>query len=221
MLAKDLISDTVPSLHTSDNGAKALSLMEIFRVSHLPIVNNTEFLGLISDNDIYDLNSADEPIGNHTLSLQRPFAKKDQHVFEVLDIAAKQDLSVIPVLDEKNGYMGVITLRDLVKHLAEYSAIKQPGGIIILEMNQNDYSPSQIAQIIESNDAKILSLFVSNQKDSTQIEVTIKINKTDIAGILQTFNRFNYQVKATYSEDEKLEDIYNDRFEMLIKYLNV
>ncbi len=221
MLAKDLISDTVPSLHTSDTGVKALSLMEIFRVSHLPIVNNLEFLGLISDVDIYDLNMADEPIGNHTLSLTSPFVMKDQHLFEVIEMAATHNLSVIPVLDDKKSYLGVITLRDLIKYLADFSAIKQPGGIVVLEMNEHDYSPSQIAQITESNDAKILGMFVSSVKDTTLVEVTVKVNKIDLSGVLQTFNRYNYKVKATYLEDEKLDDLYSDRFEMLLKYINL
>ena len=221
MLAKDLISDVVPPLHTSDSGMKALSLMDIFRVSHLPIVNNTEFLGLISDKDIYDLNMADEPIGNHTLSLTRPYVIKDQHMFEVIDLAGRQDLSVIPVLDQNKGYLGVITLRDIIRYFAEFAALKQPGGIFVLEMNEHDYSPSQIAQIIETNDAKILGMFASAQKDSTKIEVTVKTNKTDLAGIIQTFNRYNYTLKATYLEDDKLDELYNDRYELFMKYLNV
>jgi len=220
MLAKDLISDVIPPLHTSDTGLKALSLMEIFRVSHLPIVNNREFLGLISDNDIYDLNAAEEPIGNHSLSLQQSFARQNQHLFEVLHLVAEHDLTVVPVLDEKNNYLGSISLRDLIHHLTSYTAINQPGSIIVLEMNQHDYSPSQIAQIIESNDAKILCMFVSNHKDSTLIEVTIKVNKTDIGAIIQTFTRYNYTIKASYGEDS-LDELYRQRFDMLLKYLNI
>ena len=82
MLAKDFISGIVPALHTSDTGQKALNWMEVFRVSHLPIVNDKEFLGLISDTDIYDMNMADEPIGNHNLSLFSPFVYLDQHIYE-------------------------------------------------------------------------------------------------------------------------------------------
>ena len=119
MLAKELISDIVPALRTSDTGLKALSYMDIFRISHLPIVNNTDFLGLISDKDIYDMNMAEEAIGNHTLSLIRPSVTKDQHIYEVIELAARLDLSVIPVLDEKNNYLGVITQTDLLKYFSE------------------------------------------------------------------------------------------------------
>src|SRR6266540_1483027 len=98
MLAKDLISDVIPALRTSDTGVKALYWMDIFRISHLPIVNNEEFLGLISDKDIYDLNTADEAIGNHNLSLFSPFVYENQHVYEIIELTAKLQLTVVPVL---------------------------------------------------------------------------------------------------------------------------
>ena len=86
MLAKDLISDVIPALKTSDSGQKALYWMDIFRISHLPIVNNEDFLGLISDKDIYDLNMSEDPIGNHTLSLFSPYVTDNQHVYEVMEL---------------------------------------------------------------------------------------------------------------------------------------
>ena len=119
MQAKELISEMVPALRTSDTGLKALSYMDIFRISHLPIVNNTEFLGLISDKDIYDMNMAEEPIGNHTLSLTRSAVTCDQHIYEVIELAARFELTVIPVLDDKNNYLGIITQTDLLKYFSD------------------------------------------------------------------------------------------------------
>jgi acetoin utilization protein AcuB len=221
MLAKELTSDIVPALRTSDTGLKALSYMDIFRISHLPIVNNTDFLGLISDKDIYDLNMAEEPIGNHTLSLIRPFVTNNQHVYEVVELAARLELTVIPVLDEKNNYLGVITQNDLMKYFSELLAVKNPGAIIVLEMNQNDFSLSQISQIIEGNDAKVLSLYITTNNNTTKVDVTIKINKTEISSILQTFERYNYTVKESYMNSELMSDLYDDRYEMFMRYLNV
>lgn len=221
MHAKDLISDIVPALRTSDTGLKALSYMDIFRISHLPIVNNTEFLGLISDKDIYDLNMAEEPIGNHTLSLSRPFVFFNQHIYEIIEVASRLELSVTPVLDDKNNYLGVITQHDLLRYTSELLAIKQPGAIIVLEMNTNDYSLSQIAQIVEGNNAKILSAYISTSSDTTKMDVTLKINKNDISSIMQTFNRYNYTIKASYMENDNLTELLDDRYEMFMRFLNV
>jgi acetoin utilization protein AcuB len=221
MLAKELISEVIPILLTSDKGIKALTWMEIFRVSHLPIVNDKEFLGLISDTDIYDLNEADEPIGAHPLSLIRPFVYGKQHIYEVIALVSKLKLTIVPVLDEHDHYIGSISLQDLVSHFSQLAAAEEPGAIIILELNLHDYIFTEIAQIIEGNDAKILSLYVSTFKNSTKLDLTLKLNTTNLISIIQTFERYNYTIKASFMEDENLDHFYNERFESFMNYLDV
>ena len=221
MLAKDLISDVIPSLKTSDSGQKALYWMDIFRISHLPIVNNEDFLGLISDKDIYDLNMSEEPIGNHTLSLFSPYVTDNQHVYEVMELASRMMLTVVPVLDQNNRYLGLITMTDLLHYFADMAAIKQPGGILVLEINTRDYSLTQIAQIVESNDAKILSMYISSHSLSTKMEVTLKINRQDLTSIIQTFNRFNYIIRASFMNDDDMDSLYENRYDLFMKYLNI
>ena len=221
MLAKELISDVIPALKTSDTGVKALYWMDIFRISHLPIVNNTEFLGLISDTDIYDLNSPDEPIGNHNLSLFSPYVTEDQHVYEAIELVSNLKLSVIPVLDQNKNYLGMITSQKLMHYMGELFAVKNPGGIIILEINVNDYSLTQIAQIVESNDAKILSLYITTPPETTKMEVTLKINRVDLTSIIQTFIRFEYIIKASFMENDEMDSLYNNRFEHFLHFLNI
>ncbi|MCK4852628.1 MAG: CBS domain-containing protein [Bacteroidales bacterium] len=221
MLAKDLISEVVPALKTSDTGLQALAWMDIFRISHLPIVNNQEFLGLISDKDIYNLNMAEEAIGNHKLSLFSPYILLSQHIYEVIEIVSRLKLTVVPVLDEQKNYQGLITLNDLLQSFANLSALKHPGGIIELELNVNDYTLTEISQIVESNDAKILSMYVSSPEDSMQMTITLKVNTTDITSIIQTFNRYDYTVKASYMESGELEDLLHNRYEAFMKFLNI
>lgn len=219
MLAKELISDIVPALKTSDTGLKALSWMEIFRISHMPIVNNKEFLGLISDTDIYDLNMADEPIGNHKLSLFSPYVTADQHIYEVIEIVSRLDLTVVPVL-EKKKFLGLITLNDLIQCFSGLLSVNNPGAIIVLELHQNDYSLSEISQIIESNDSRILSIYTRSPEESMKMEVIIKVNRTDITSIIQTFERFDYNIKASFMDDDELDSLYDNRFESFMRYLN-
>lgn len=221
MLARDLMSDVVPALKTSDTGQQALLWMDIFRISHLPIVNNYEFLGLISDKDIYNLNMTEEAIGAHSLSLMSPYVFEDQHIYEVIELASRLNLSVIPVLKRDNAYLGLITLNDLVTHFASLSALQHPGGIIVLELLENDYSMTQISQIIEGNDAKILSMYISSDKDTNRIFLTLKINRIDLTSIIQTFERYNYTLKASYMKEDDADSLYKNRYEYFMKYLNI
>ncbi|MHC1708269.1 MAG: CBS domain-containing protein [Bacteroidales bacterium] len=220
MTAKDLIYDKIPPLKTSDTGFDALALMDEYRVSHLPIINDEELLGVISDDDIFSLNQYAESIGNHNLSLSRVFVHEDQHIYEVIRLFAENKLTLIPVLDKKNVYLGVITLRILVEKFAEYTAVGTPGGVLILEINERDYSLSQIAQIVESNDALILSVFLHSYPDSTRMEVILKVNKLDLTPIIATFNRYDYIIKASFSESQ-YDDFLRDRFDSFMNYLNV
>ena len=220
MLARELISDVVTALKTSDSGTSALSWMEVFRVKHLPIVNHREFLGLISDSDIYDLNDPDEPVGNHSLSLQKPYVKEEQHIYEVIELMSRLELTLVPVLNQEKQYLGIITQEDLTRKFAHLSAMQQPGGIIELEMNQHDYSLSEISQIIESNNGRILSLYVASSEDNSRLRVTLKINLTDLTSVLETLNRYNYTVVSSHMNTEDLDEFYQERFDVFLKYLN-
>jgi acetoin utilization protein AcuB len=221
MIAADLISEIIPALKTSDTGQTALNWMEIFRISHLPIVNNLDFLGLISDNDIYDMNQPEEPIGSHELTLLKPYVTTDQHLFEVIGIASQMKLSVVPVLDSNSHYKGVIITNDLVRHLASISSMDQPGGIIVLEMIERDYSLTQIAQIVESNNIKVLSMYMTSPSDSLRLEVTLKVNTTDLLALIRTFERYNYEVKTWVTTNDSIDRFYSERFDLLMKYLNM
>ena len=221
MLAKDMISDVVPALKTSDTAQTALNWMEIFRVSHLPIVNESDYLGLISDSDIYDLNQPEEPIGNHPLSLPRPSVKAHQHIYEGLALAARHKLTVIPVVDDENHFRGCITSTELIAALARISSIDQPGGILILKVLQRDYSMSRISQIVESNDARILSMHITSQPESTSLEITLKVNTSDLASIIRTFERYSYEVTTWVTDNDELDRFYTDRYNLLMKYLNM
>lgn len=220
MLAEKLISESVPPLKTSDTGLKALSWMDEFRVSHLPIVNNFQLLGVITEEDIMDLNEPEQPLGNHKLSLTRPYVYESQHIYDVVKLIHSQQLTVVPVLDEKNHYVGVITMHDLVKSFANMCAIDNPGGIIVLELGVRDYSLTEIARLVESNDAKILSVYLTSQPDSAKIELTLKIDKTELTHILATFERFNYTIKASFHQNEFVDHL-RDRYESFIRYLNI
>lgn len=221
MLAKDLVSDSITTLKTSDSAELALSIMDELKVAHLPIVNNETFLGLISEDDIFEINKLDEPIGSYNLSHTGAYVVVSQHIFDVIRLANELELTLVPVIDTKKNYLGCITLQDLVRHFVNITSINHPGGIIVLEVNTNDYSLSEIGRIVESNDAKILSSYLSSFNDSSKLEVTIKVNKIDIAGIIQTFNRYDYIIKSFFSEENRYDDLLDDRFNSLMRYLDI
>ncbi len=220
MIAKELISDGILPLKTSDTGKTALSWMEDLRLLHLPLVENGKLLGLVSEFDIYAFNRFDEEMGSHSLSLHKPYVYDYQHIYDVLKLVQLHRLSLVPVVDTEEQYLGSITLQTLLEHFALSLSVNEPGGIIVLGMNVHDYVLSEIARIIESNDSKILSLIVQTELDSTRLQLTLKLNKRDIASVLQTFNRFNYNVLASFGAEDDFDDL-KERYESLMTYLRI
>ncbi len=221
MLANELINDIILPLRTSDKGSNALNWMEELRVTHLPIVNNEAFLGLVSEKDIYDMNDFEEPLGNYQLSLSRPYVLYNQHLFDVVRVVCTMKLSLIPVLDFNEDYLGCITQSRLLEELVESGSLGQPGGIIVLQMNVVDYSLHEIARLVESNDAKILSCCTRTFAESTKIDVSLKLNKIDVSSVIQTFNRFEYQIIASFSDENNYDDLLKERYGALMNYLNI
>jgi CBS domain-containing protein len=221
MIAKVLITDYITPLKTSDKGIDALAAMEELKVNHMPIVNNGNFLGLISEFDIYNLNDPEEALGNHTLSLPRIFIDQSASVYDIVKLIGEHNLTLVPVVDSKENYIGSVTLGSLVGYLAKIFSVESPGGIIVLELSQSDYMLSEIAGIVESNDAKVINVFITSYPDSTKLEVALKVNTTEIESILQTFSRYNYVVKAFYTDRQEFFDDMGDRYDELMNYLNI
>lgn len=221
MIAQNLLSEVVPPLRLTDTGQKALNWMEVFRISHLPIVDNKRLVALVSDKIIYDLNIIEKPMGEYVSHMLSPFVRSNQHIYEVFSALSMLKLSAIPVLDLYDEYIGIITVFDLVQKFSDLVAVKEPGGIIVLEINSIDYSLPQIAQIVEGNDAKILSFYIHQHPDSRLMNVTLKTNVVDLSAIIQTFVRYDYNIKAVYMDDSNIKNLYDDRFDQLMKFMNM
>jgi len=219
MKAVKLISSSIISLLPDDDGNRALELMNLYRVNHLAVVKNDFYLGVVSDKEINNWNSSDEFIEEHLPNLASPHVIYNQHLFDIIEVLEKNNLSVVPVLDENKQYKGVITNRKLLYTIAKSAAIQSAGGVIVLQMNNNDYSLTEISNIIENNDTKILSTYVTSTPDSTKMELTIKINKTEITPIIKDLERYEYSIIASYKEDDEDVD-FLERYEQLMRFLN-
>ncbi len=219
MNAIDLITYEIPPLVHTDTGEKALVWMDEFKVSHLPVLKNGNFVGLVSETHILDKMNVTENLDVLFQHLPRPFVFSNAHLFEILSKISEFQISVIPILDENEKYLGCTSIFELMTSIANTSSIKEKGGILILEVNELDYSMAQIGQIVESNEAKILSSTILSDASSTKLDITLKINQEDLTRIIRTFERYDYVVKASYQNGSGAEDL-QWRYDALMNYLN-
>jgi len=220
MLAIDLISDEIPPLKVNDKVKNGLHWMEEFKVTELPLIDNGKFLGSISEEELLNHGNPDALLKDLTHKLQEVFVFQHQHIYEVIANISQFKLSVIAVLDKNKNFIGIIDLPMIMSKIANLTAMKDPGGILQLELNINDYSLAEISNIVESNGAKILSSYIYTHDDSKKMDVTIKVNISDLSAIIQTFERYNYQVAAFFHKST-MEDDIKKRYDAFVHYLNI
>lgn len=219
MIASELVTQIFSPLRTSDSGEEALTIMHVYHVKHMPIVNQKQLLGTISEEDILN-QDMDEAIGSYGLSLVSAYVGADAHLFEIMGKMAEFQLTTIPVLGPDDEYMGAITQESLILFYAETFSFKEPGSIIVLEMPKRDYSLAEISRIIEAEGVAILISFLTSDNESQKVFVTLKINTQDVQHTIATLQRHEYQIRASFSEEAYFESL-KERYDSLMAYLNV
>ncbi|MEP7256759.1 MAG: CBS domain-containing protein [Flavitalea sp.] len=219
MLNKELISSSIPSLRLTDTAQKALDMMSEFYVKQLPVIEADKYMGLVFEEDLMNIDGSTElsTISSH---FSKVSVHAGMHFIEAVQTANDYHLGVVPVVDKENEFTGVILVADLLRQLGKITGASEPGGLMILEMDQRNFSFTEINKLIETNDAQITQLNTSWDNASESFLVTIKINKFEISDIVATFQRYEYEVKYYFGE-ELYENELKDNYDHLMNYLNI
>ncbi len=220
MYASNCINPEVPFLQPEDKGLTALSLLEELKLGEIPLVDGDTYLGLVTELDLLDYDCIDGEIKKINAELKKPFINENDHIFEVASIMVSEEITVLPVLNDDDKYLGCIDQTTLLKNLTAAEGFNSPGSVLELEMAVHDYSMAEISRLVESNDFKIIHSSVNSPPDSKLVHVTLKLNKSNLSRMIQTFERFNYTIAASYQQDEYEEDL-KKRYEGFLRYLNI
>jgi acetoin utilization protein AcuB len=186
----------------------------------LPLVAKGEYLSLIKESDLLDAEYDTMELRQLQLPAYCPSCILTAHPFDAVKAAIQFNLPVVPLLDEKQKYVGSVSRASLFNYLGENGGLSQPGGIIVLEMHPRDYVLSQIAKIAENEDVKILNSRVYLNPQTEMLEVTLKMSKVELARVLAALERYDYLVKEVYG-DLPTQDDLDDRYKLLMNYLNI
>lgn len=214
----DYITNDYKALDSQETIADVQDFFIDVPFSHFSVLNEGVYIGSIAADDVETFDT-DKKVADYKYALEGFFARKNMIWLDVLEVFAKNHTNIVPVLDEENAYVGYYELEDIVKFFHETPFLKEQGGIIVVKKSILDYSMSQITQIVESNNGKLLGLFVS-EADADTIQVTIKIALGSMNDIIQTFRRYNYEIVSEHHEDNYLNSL-KDRSDYLDKYLNI
>ena len=220
MTAKTLIAHDIPALNLEQTGRDAFHMLSDYHVKHLPVVDDGKLVGILSEEDVFN-HKLYEPISEYDFSLLRRAAVlENEHVFEVLRLMGDMRLTVIPVIDAEGNYLGLVSQNDLLRYFSQTASFSEPGAVLVLQMPRRDYSMSTISRIVEEENVKILSAFVTSAPDPEYVELTLKLDRPDLARVIASLERHDYNVKETFGEVER-SDFMQERYDALMHYLNL
>jgi Mg/Co/Ni transporter MgtE len=214
----EYITNDVKAIDSFDSIAAVQNFFSDLHFSHFPVLEEGVYIGSIAAEDIETFDS-DKKIVDYRFTLEGFFTKTDTMWLDVLEVFAKNNTNLVPVLDENNSYVGYYEIEDIMKFFHETPFLQEPGGIIVVRKGVLDYSMSQITQIVESNNGKLLGLFIS-ESSIDSIEITLKITLGAMNEIIQTFRRYNYEIISEHQEDNYINNL-KERSDYLDKYLNI
>lgn len=220
MVALELINNSIPQLQLEDTVGKALQLISDFKTSHLPVVSENAYLGIISEEYLMDVSNKNVALG----TLQRDFIpvsiQENDHFLQAVNLINQFQSDIIPVINVEKNLVGIITAQSLLRVLGQFAGSDEIGGLIVLEMERYQFAISEISRIVESNEATIMHLNTTVQPETGMLRVTIHVNKKEIAVIVAAFERYEYNV-AYYFGEEKFENEIQSNYRHLMNYLDI
>jgi len=218
MQLQDLVINDIRPLKLTDKISDAQLLFNQLTYSHIPILNEKIYVGCISENDAHCFEKANI-IKDCNYAIEGFFVRPDTNWLDILEAFAQNDSNIMPILDRNNQYLGYYELNDIIHLFNETPFFSEPGGTLIIEKGMHDYSFSEISQIVESNDAKLLGAFISKMNGDL-VRITIKVGNASLNEVIQTFRRYSYNIISGHEEDTYIENL-KDRSQYLDKYLNM
>lgn len=219
MLALELNNNIVPQLKLQDSAAKALQLVNEFRVTHLPVVSEDKYLGLISEDELLDASpkALIEYLQDEFITAS---VNENEHFLQAVNFSNQHQSSLVPVTNNSGELLGTITSLSLLKMLGNFAGAQEPGGIIVLELERSQYSISEISRIVESNEATILHVNTILKPETGILSITLHLNKRELSSIVSAFERYEYAI-SYYLGEEKFENDIDTNYRHLMNYLDI
>lgn len=214
----DFLNSNIKALRTTDTVADAQDLFAEYPFSHFPVLENGVYIGCAGSEDT-ELLDIEKTMDEARYTFERFFVRDTTMWLDVLEVFAKNETNLVPVLNAENNYLGYYEITDIIRFFDETPFLKEEGGILVVEKGTTEYSMSEVSQIVESNNGRLLGLFIS-EANLQKVQITLKISLGGLSEIIQTFRRYNYDIISEHQEDAYLNTL-KDRSDYLDKYLNI
>jgi CBS domain-containing protein len=220
MFARELVTEGIRSVDNNDSGETAILRMHEYNINQLPVTEGDKYIGIISLDEIVGLKHLSDSVRDIQTPLRRPYVSDTTHLFEVMKTAIEYNVKVVPVLDKDGKYIGLITAEGCIRAFARIQSVMSEGGIIKLSVPVKDFQLSEIARIVENNNANVMAFYSQVDAATSNMDITLKVNTTELSAIISAFERYEYDVKGVY-RDENYEEDVKEKYDAFMKYLDI
>lgn len=221
MLAAELIDPMLPALKPTDTVGQALEWMQEHRVGQLVMIDLGQYRGIISEDLLLDVADEDRPLRDVMQLHEQVYAFEGQHLFELLRLVIDNQLDVLAVVGEGNEFLGTIPASELLLRFGQDLGVQEVGAVLVLTLDERDYSMNEISRLVESNNVKIISSYFSSAPlgSAERSQLTLKLNRQEVVSVISTLERFGYQIDGVFAS-APIENIDQERLDSLLRYLN-
>ncbi|GAA4403542.1 hypothetical protein GCM10023187_19730 [Nibrella viscosa] len=221
MLAAELIDPMLPALKLTDTVGQALEWMQEHRIGQLAVTDQGAYKGLVSEDLLLDVADDERPLSDVMRLYEQVYVYENQHLLEMLSLVLQNPLEVIAVISDIKEFIGSVSANELLKQFAQELGVQEVGAILVLNIDERDYSMAEISRLVESNNIKIVGSYFASAAYGMpdRSRLTLKLNRRDITPVVSTLERFGYHIEAAFA-NVPIESIDQERLDLLLRYLN-
>lgn len=221
MLAVELIDPMIPALKPGDSVAEALDWMQEHHLTQLAVVDNSQYLGVVSEDLLLNIPDDERPISDVMRLAESVSATENQHLLELIALTTEHRLDVLAIVNGEGEFMGCVGTTDLLRQFSREIGIQESGAILVLALDEHDYSMAEISRLVETNNVKIISSYYSSPTYglTDQARLTLKLNHRDITSVVSTLERFGYTIDAAFAS-APIDSLDQERLNALMRFLN-
>lgn len=201
-MTKDVITVT-SDLKITD----AVDMMEANKFHRLPVIDQGKFIGLITEDviienspskvsslSIYEMNYLfDKVLVGDLMNKNVVTTTPEVLIEKAALLMTEKDITVLPVLNEQNEVIGIITHKDIFKAMIDLTGYKDEGSRVVIETHVDRVGViAEISKALAVANINLTHIFVNRPDD--MIEITLQTSGDSSENTLATIQSLGYEV---------------------------
>lgn len=203
MLVGEIMAKNTLVLSRNDSVHKAFLLLKDNKIRHLPVVERKKVVGIVTDRDIrHFIVPRRDPRtkGKFNYQLRELTVEEvmtpdpitvtpDTNIEQVARLLLKHKIGGLPVIDEKQRLIGIVTEEDTLRVFVELMGILVSDKRIDVTMDTRPRTFERVCQIMQNHGASVVSVGLSPAKKKGKRTYYFRISVRELELVIAALNR--------------------------------